>query len=96
MRLDEQQWVKRREGLIDCHDDIDLESDFIADLCAATGYDARVAKGGELFHQWENDKNANIVTYRDQQYVSLFTGNKAPKHKPWYEDFDDSLVAYIN
>ena len=96
MRKDEQKWVKRRNNRKDFHDDIDIQSDYIADLCKATGYNPDVAKGGELFHKWEHDKANNIVTYRDQKFKSLFSGHEAPSHKPWYEEFDDSIAAFVN
>ena len=96
MKADELKWVRHREAIKDCHGDIDFQSDFLIDLCNASGYDGDIAKGRKLFHKWEQDKVTDIVKYRDEQFTSIFTGKTAPKHKPWYEDYDESIEAFIN
>jgi hypothetical protein len=54
MRQDEQKWVKRCEGLVDCYGGIDLQSDFVKDLSESTGYHPDAQKGRELFYVPEN------------------------------------------
>lgn len=96
MRKDEQKWVQRREGLVDCHGDIDLQSDYMKDLSDSTGYHPDAQKARELFHAWEHDKDDNIVTYRDKQFKSLFTGKESAKHQAWWEDFDGTVASFVN
>ncbi|XP_063418302.1 trimethylamine monooxygenase-like [Mytilus trossulus] len=95
MTKEEQKWVQRRKNVKDCHDDIDVQADFIADLSIGTGYHPNAPTARAAFHKWEQDKDENIVTYRDQQFKSVYSGTMAAKHKPWFEDFDDSIASFI-
>lgn len=95
MRQDEQKWVKRREGLVDCHADIDLQSDYMKDLSDSTGYHPDAQKAREIFHAWEHDKYDNIITYRDKQFKSLFTGKESTKHTAWWDEFDDTVASFV-
>ncbi|CAN0606136.1 unnamed protein product, partial [Ectocarpus sp. 12 AP-2014] len=48
------------------------------------------------FEEWEHDKEADIMGYRNKSYRSLITGNMSPAHHtPWLEELDDSLEAYL-
>ncbi|CAC5377593.1 tmm [Mytilus coruscus] len=96
MKKEEQKWVQRRKNVKDCHDDIDIQADFIKDLSDGTGYHPDAPNAVELFHKWEHDKMANIVTYRDQPFKSVFSGTMAAQHKPWFQDFDDSIDSFVN
>ena len=85
----------RNAALEDCHAEIDAQSDYVKRLAADIGYQVEVDVG-ELFHEWERHKREDILTYRDQRFVSHFTGQRGPAHRlPWLRCFDDSLEAFI-
>ena len=89
-------WAQKCLDLKNRHDDIDFQTEFIADLSKESGYSPDIVKAGEMFHTWENDKAKNIVTYRDQSFTSIYTGTKAPKPTvPWWQAKDDSLTAFV-
>ncbi|XP_060581894.1 trimethylamine monooxygenase-like, partial [Ruditapes philippinarum] len=97
MKENSKEWYEKRSKLKNAHDDIDFQTAYIADLCKDTGYNPDVTKAGEMFHTWENDKDKNIATYRDQCFTSTFTGTKSPAHTaPWWQAKDDSIKAFVN
>ena len=97
MEKDKIRWMQECSKLQTCHDDIDFQTEFIADLSKDTGYSPDAVKAGELLHTWEDDKVENILTYRDQCFASVYTGTTAPKPTvPWWEAKDDSIKAFIN
>ena len=97
MLKDVEKWRKREATLKGCHDDIDFQTDFIMDLCKDVPYNENVEKCGKMFHDWEDFKQADICTYRDQQFTSPFTGTVAPSHHTtWMKAYDDSLDTYVN
>jgi hypothetical protein len=49
-----------------------------------------------MFHTWVHDKVRDIMTYRDQQFKSVFSGTIGSKHKKWFDAFDDSIAAFVN
>ncbi|XP_045193859.1 flavin-containing monooxygenase 5-like [Mercenaria mercenaria] len=96
MEDDVRQWVQRCSKLKDCHEGIDFQTDFVADLIKDTGYPAGAVKSGKLMHDWIGHKEENILTYKDQCHASNWTGTVAPKPKvPMFEAFDDSMKAFI-
>ncbi|XP_063406050.1 trimethylamine monooxygenase-like [Mytilus trossulus] len=97
MKKEEQKWLKRCNSLKDIHEQIDFQADFIKDLSDGTEYSSDAPKAKDFFHKWACDKRANIVTYRDQQYKSLYSGTETvPCSKPWFQNFDDSLNSFVN
>ncbi|XP_060582515.1 trimethylamine monooxygenase-like [Ruditapes philippinarum] len=97
MKENSKEWYEKRSKLKTAHDDIDFQTAYIADLCKDTGYNPDVTKAGEMFHTWENDKDKNIATYRDQCFTSIFTGTRSPAHTaPWWQAKDDSIKAFVN
>ncbi|KAL4230829.1 hypothetical protein ACF0H5_011203 [Mactra antiquata] len=96
MLKDSNAMVERRKGLKDCHDDIDFQSDFVAELCSLTDYDKRCVDARSLFHKWEHDKDENIKTYRDKCFASIFTSTMSPSHSSdWWNAFDDSIKTFV-
>ena len=77
---------------------IDFQTDYMKELIPATDYPMfDLDSAAALFKVWEHDKEKNIMGYRDNSYVSIMTGNLAPKHHtPWLEALDDSFDAFIN
>lgn len=96
MQKDIKTWVAKRNNTKSHHDEIDVESDFVADLCKVTGYNLDAAKSRQLFHDWEHHREENIATYRDKCFTSFFSGTKAPKPAtPWFSALDDSIETFV-
>jgi len=96
MRNDVNTWVSKRQALKDGHDHIEFQSNYIADLCKATGYNEAVSRVGQMFNDWKHDKMDNITTYRDKCFTSIISGSKAPMlHTPWMQCFDDSIHTFV-
>ncbi|OWF36034.1 dimethylaniline monooxygenase [N-oxide-forming] 5-like [Mizuhopecten yessoensis] len=96
MGSDITKWRKKQDLLNDEYDDIAFQTKFVCDLAREVGskYNLDVAA---LFNKWEDDKHANIATYRDQTYTSVFTENPGIKHHtPWFKAYDDSLETFVN
>ncbi|GAB4070795.1 NAD(P)/FAD-dependent oxidoreductase [Ancylobacter sonchi] len=91
-------WLEAEAKIETAFDAIDFQTDYMKELIPATDYpmfdlDAAAA----LFKVWEHDKEHDIMGYRDNSYVSIMTGNKAPPHHTkWIEALDDSFEAFIN
>ncbi|PZQ83151.1 MAG: potassium transporter [Ancylobacter novellus] len=91
-------WLEAEGKIETAFDAIDFQTDYMKELIPATDYpmfdlDAVAA----LFKVWEHDKERDIMGYRDNSYVSIMTGNKAPAHHTkWLEALDDSFEAFIN
>ncbi|KAL4225631.1 hypothetical protein ACF0H5_016317 [Mactra antiquata] len=90
------EWVNRRNSLKDCHDEIDFQGDLITVLSKDTGYNIDSGPvGAKLFHTWEHQREADIVTYKDQCFPSIYTKSMAPAPSCKYSDaLDDSIQAY--
>ena len=60
-----EKWREREATLSDFRDQIDMQSDFILDLCKDVPYNKNIAKSRKLFHDLEYSRQENICTYRD-------------------------------
>jgi trimethylamine monooxygenase len=91
-------WRAREEAITNPFEGIDFQTEYVADLLAATDYPhLDVHRVAELFKEWEHHKAASILGYRDHGYPSTLTGTLAPKHHTkWMEAMDDSLEAFLN
>jgi len=80
------------------HDEIDYQRDYIADLLKDTDYpEHNHAQRAELLHRWKEDRQRNILTYRDQSYTSVMTGDIAPLPSiPWLLNMDDTIQGFYN
>ncbi len=97
MTADSREWVARELKLADATDEIDFQAAYILDLIEPTDYpDFDVTRVAEIFKEWEHDKEADILGYRNKSYRSTLTGTLAPKHHtPWMDAKDDSLEAFL-
>ncbi|WP_319782939.1 NAD(P)/FAD-dependent oxidoreductase [Oceanisphaera sp. IT1-181] len=95
---DMQAWLARHEQLNGCHDSIDFQASYIRDLLGPTDYpDFAVEEQGELFKQWLQDKEENIMAFREKSYTSTVTGTLATQlPAPWLEIKDDSLESFMS
>ena len=97
MLADTKDWVAREEKAASPDEEIDFQASYILDLIAPTEYPPfDVTAVAETFKQWEHDKEADILGYRNKSYRSTLTGTMAPPHHtPWMEAIDDSLEAFL-
>ncbi len=94
--------VAAREAQEDAQADgygpIEYQGAYVKELMDETDYptfDIDVAN--QAFKEWKGHKKQNIMTFRDNGYVSPLTGTKAPPHHtPWKDALDDSLESYLN
>ena len=97
-RQDMQSWLTRHEQLSGCHDSIDFQASYIRDLLGPTDYpDFAVEEQGELFKQWLQDKQDNIMAFREKSYPSTVTGTVATQlPATWLDIKDDSLESFMS
>ncbi|WP_265090219.1 NAD(P)-binding domain-containing protein [Psychrobacter frigidicola] len=95
---DEQQWLARHEQLSSVNHSIEFQASYIRDLTNATDYpEFAVEKQGDIFKEWQKDKVADIMGFREKAYRSTLTGTLAPELPvPWLSVLDDSLEHYLN
>ena len=94
--------VAAREAQEDAQADgygpIEYQGAYVKELMDETDYptfDIDVAN--QAFKEWKGHKKQNIMTFRDNGYVSPLTGTKAPPHHtPWKDALNDSLESYLN
>ena len=98
MLKDVKKWRQREAALKDCYDDINFQTDFVLDLCGGLpNYDKRAGESKDLFHEWEQQRDDNIATYRDKQFKSIFKGTLAhSQHTTWMKAYDDSRETFVN
>merc|ERR1711874_805958 len=81
----------------DWHDGIDFQTEYVMyivkDLGTDYPYNLDVA---DMFHAWENHKQQDVKTYRDQSFASKFTGVQSPiHHTTFMSALDDSLETFM-
>lgn len=96
-RKDIDKWLYRESECENGYDDVDFQTDYIRDLMSYSDYpDFNIDRVAEMFKSWLQDKEQNILTYRDKVYTSVMDKTKAAKHHtPWLEELDDSLEKYL-
>merc|ERR1719427_400631 len=97
MEADWKSWVERNLAIKNFHEEIDYQTEYVADLVKDCGddypYDIDVS---DMFHEWKNHKDEDVMTYRDKAFTCKFTGTKNPvHHTPFMKAMDDSLQAYV-
>ena len=97
MEADIATWTAREEALSEVSDMIDFQADYMRDLMQATDYPSFDFAGTvETFKAWAQNRDRDIVTYRDHAHASAVTGRMAPRHPlPWIDARDDSLEAFV-
>lgn len=92
---------KRREAEEDALEDdyacIAYQGQYVQELIDETDYPSfDVEAANQAFYQWKKHKKQDIMTFRNNGYVSPMTGKKAPPHHtPWKDALDDSLESYL-
>jgi len=92
-----QVWRAREEKLEDDEQMIWFQGDYVQDLINKTDYPSFDVEGvNKTFMEWEHHKHEDIMTFRNNAYRSLMTGNMQPAHHtPWLEAMDDSMESYL-
>ena len=96
-RIDIDKWLKANDKLESGADDVDFQSAYIKDILKLSDYpDFNVDQVGVMFKEWLQDKDENILTYRDKTFQSVVTGTKAETHHTeWMDELDDSKERYL-
>lgn len=96
-RKDINAWLEKYAEVKTANDDVDFQAAYIKDLISFTDYpDFNIDKVGEMFKEWLQDKEDNILTYRDKNFRSVVTGTKAEEHHTnWMDELDDSKKRYL-
>ena len=76
---------------------IDYQGAYTEELMNLTDYpNFDITKSNEAFYAWKKHKKKNIMTFRDNGYVSPMTGTEAPAHHTvWKDCLDDSMEDYL-
>ncbi len=96
-RVDIDYWLDRNSKLQHSFDDVDFQTDYIEDLLSLTDYPRfNLDKIAAMFKEWLQDKEKNILTYRDKTFQSAVTGTMAAAHHTdWMDELDDSKERYL-
>ncbi len=90
--------VAAEDALEDDYGCIEYQGAYTGELIADTDYPSFDIEGAnQAFFQWKKHKKQNIMTFRDNGYKSVMTGNMAPVHHTvWKDALDDSLESYLS
>ncbi|MEM7179146.1 MAG: NAD(P)/FAD-dependent oxidoreductase [Pseudomonadota bacterium] len=89
--------VEAEDAVEDDYGAIRYQGDYTRELIDETDYPSfDIEAANQAFFEWKKHKKQNIMTFRDNGYVSPMTGTKAPAHHtPWKDALDDSLESYL-
>ncbi len=98
MQADIDARMKAESELEDDYACIDYQGAYTQELISETDYPSfDIKASNEAFYQWKKHKKKNIMTFRDNGYVSPMTGTQAPPHHTvWKDAMDDSLESYLD
>lgn len=90
-------WRAREVTLEGDEANIRFQADYLADLARATDYPMFDLEAVvQCFLEWEHNKHANIMGFRDCAHRSVKTGTMSPvHHTPWLQALDDSMDCYL-
>ncbi len=76
---------------------IDYQGAYTQELIDETDYPSfDIPASNAAFYAWKKHKKKDIMTFRNNGYVSPMTGTEAPPHHtPWKDALDDSLEDYL-
>ena len=77
---------------------IDDQAAYVKVLSDDIGSELKVLSDdiGSLLKVWGGDKDEDILTFRDQAYMSMNTKEKSTKHPiPWLKQFDVTLEGWL-
>lgn len=91
------EWRARFEAIQSVNEEIRFQGDYVRDLLDLTDYpEFDIDEVVEIFASWQQDKQQDIMGFRDRCYRSVVTGTLAVPHRtPWVDMLDDSLEHYL-
>lgn len=97
MLVDIDHWREQEDNIADDYGAIEYQGNYTRHLIEQTDYPSfDINAANAAFFQWKKHKKQNIMTFRDNGYVSPMTGTMAPAHHtPWKDALDDSLESYL-
>ncbi len=97
MQADIDARMKAESELADDYACIDYQGAYTEELINETDYPSfDIKASNQAFYEWKGHKKKDIMTFRNNGYVSPMTGTKAPEHHtPWKDALDDSLESYL-
>ncbi|MYD75377.1 MAG: NAD(P)/FAD-dependent oxidoreductase [Gammaproteobacteria bacterium] len=97
MDEDIDKWRADEDNIADDYGAIEYQGQYTKHLMAMTDYPPfDIEASNKAFFAWKKHKKQNIMTFRDNGYVSPLTGSMAPAHHtPWVDALDDSLESYL-
>jgi len=97
MESDIEKWRKEEDNIADDYGAIEYQGRYTAHLMDMTDYPPfNIEASNQAFFEWKKHKKQNIMTFRDNGYVSPLTGNRAPAHHTsWVDALDDSMESYL-
>ncbi len=97
MLADIDRWREQEDNIADDYGAIEYQGNYTRHLIEQTDYPSfDINAANAAFFQWKKHKKQNIMTFRDNGYVSPMTGTMAPAHHtPWKDALDDSLESYL-
>ena len=77
---------------------IDYQGAYTQELIDETDYPSfDIQAANAAFYAWKKHKKKDIMTFRDNGYVSPMTGTQAPPHHTvWKDALDDSMESYLD
>ncbi|WP_158996955.1 NAD(P)-binding domain-containing protein [Pigmentibacter ruber] len=96
--LENNKWLTKEENLKNHFDEIVFQGDYVKELISLTDYPKLdTDKVNANFFLWKKHKKENIMTFRDQIYCSVITGNYSfYHHTPWIDTLDDSMESFLS
>lgn len=90
-------WLERLATVEHGPEEVRFQADYVRDLLEMTDYPQFDIDGVvEIFLKWIEDKQRDIMGYRDRVYRSVMTGTMSTvHHTPWLDELDDSLERYL-
>ncbi|MYB35049.1 MAG: NAD(P)/FAD-dependent oxidoreductase, partial [Gammaproteobacteria bacterium] len=92
MESDIEKWREEEDNIADDYGAIEYQGRYTRHLMDMTDYPPfNIEASNRAFFEWKKHKKQNIMTFRDNGYVSPLTGNRAPAHHTsWVDALDDS------
>src|SRR5699024_6691419 len=90
-------WLDKYAQVETANQEVDFQTDYIKDLLTLSDYpDFNTDKVANMFKEWLQDKEENILTYRDKIFTSVVTGTQAAEHHTdWMDELNDSKERYL-
>ncbi|NQD70072.1 NAD(P)/FAD-dependent oxidoreductase [Sphingobacterium shayense] len=95
---DIKKWIDNEADTVTNEEHVDFQTAYIKDLMSFTDYPTfDLDKVADMFKEWLNSKEEDILNYRDKVYRSVMTGTLACEHHTsWMDELDDSLQRYLD